>query len=54
MKYDWKKIIEDQANSGLSISKYCIENNITVSMFYKNKKKFINETDTSFDPLHSC
>lgn len=43
MKYDWKKIIEDQKSSGLSISEYCHENNITVSLFYSNRKKLLDE-----------
>ena len=43
MKYDWKKIIEDQENSGLSINKYCCENKITVSSFYANRKKLLDE-----------
>lgn len=45
MKYDWKKI-NDQATSGLSITKYCNENNIATSTFYKNRRKFLNETTT--------
>lgn len=44
MKYDWKKIIEDQENSGSSINKYCHENHIAVSSFFKNKRKLMDKT----------
>lgn len=48
MKYDWKKIIDDQLNSGLTISKYCDEHHLAVSSFYKNKRK-LQEVSASAD-----
>lgn len=53
MKYDWKKIIEDQGNSGLSINKYCHENKINISSFYANRKKLSDEVsnDNVFLPV---
>lgn len=39
MQYDWKKIIEDQKESTLSVKEYCKQNNICVSSFYKSKKR---------------
>lgn len=39
MQYDWKKIIEGQKESTLSVKEYCKQNNICVSSFYKSKKR---------------
>lgn len=39
MKYDWKKIIDDQLNSGLTVNKYCDKHHLALSSFYKNKRK---------------
>ena len=41
MKYDWKKIIDDQQCSGLTINNYCKERGISISSFYKNKKQLL-------------
>ena len=44
MKYDWKKIIDAQKHSGISIKEYCYENKINVSSFYKNRKKLLADS----------
>lgn len=46
MKYDWKKIIDDQMNSGLTVNKYCDEHHLAVSSFYKNKRKIQEDFST--------
>lgn len=43
MKYGWKNI-EDQLKSGLAVYKYCDSNSISVSTFYKNRKKLFDKT----------
>lgn len=44
MKYDWKKIIEEQQLSGQTIASYCEANSIPVGSFYKNKQRMRNST----------
>ncbi|WP_300083019.1 hypothetical protein [uncultured Thomasclavelia sp.] len=44
MQYDWKKIIEDQKKSTLSVKEYCKQNNICVSSFYKSKKRLEDDS----------
>lgn len=35
---DWKIIIENQENSGMSINEFCKANDISTASFYKNRK----------------
>ena len=44
MQYDWKKIVEEQKESTLSIREYCKQNNIPISSFYRQKKSLENDT----------
>lgn len=46
----WKEVIEDQKASGLPIKKYCQQNHICVSSFYKYKA-LITEEESSFLPV---
>lgn len=43
MQYDWKKIIEDQKESTLSVKEYCKQNNICVFSLCKSKKRLEND-----------
>ncbi|WP_405317258.1 IS66 family insertion sequence element accessory protein TnpA [Faecalibacillus faecis] len=36
-KEQWKKAIENQKSSGLTIKDYCMNNHICISSFYKQK-----------------
>lgn len=36
---DWKRLIERQRESGLSIAAFCKQNNLTASNFYKYRNK---------------
>ena len=51
----WKRIVDDQAASGLEASVYCREHNIKISQFYRWRGKFQNMnnegTTTSFIQL---
>ncbi len=47
MKYDWKKIIDNQQCSGLTINNYCKERGISISSFYKNKKQLLDTSSNS-------
>ena len=53
MKYDWKKIIEDQKCSGLTVTQYCHDNNIATCQFYSNRKRVMNQAslDDAFLPV---
>lgn len=39
-KRDWKALISEQENSGLSIDEFCETKGIHYTSFYKNRKKF--------------
>lgn len=41
--YDWKKTIENQKESTLTVKEYCRQNNICVSSFYKSKRRLEND-----------
>ena len=43
MQYDWKKIINSQKESTLSVKEFCRQNNICVSSFYKSKRRLEND-----------
>lgn len=38
-KRDWKKVLEDHAESGLSVANYCKSHGISQAAFYSNKKE---------------
>ena len=42
-KEKWKKVIEAQKQSGLTIKKYCNDNPICISSFYKQKALILDE-----------
>lgn len=44
-KRDWKVLISEQENSGMSIDEFCDTKGIHYTSFYKNRKKF---QDTGF------
>lgn len=41
-KRDWKSLISEQEESGLSIDEFCESKGIHYTSFYKNRKKFQN------------
>lgn len=41
----WKRIVEEQAASGLEASIYCRKRNIKISQFYRWRSKFQNMND---------
>ena len=43
MQYDWKKIINSQKESTLTVKEFCRQNNICVSSFYKSKRRLEND-----------
>ena len=45
-KEKWKEIIEAQKQSGLTIKKYCTDNHICISSFYKQKALILEEENT--------
>ncbi|WP_279014469.1 IS66 family insertion sequence element accessory protein TnpA [Thomasclavelia cocleata] len=49
MKYDWKRIISEQKDSGLSVKEFCIQNKLPKSSFYKAMKKL--EDEVLFTPV---
>jgi hypothetical protein len=42
-KEKWKEVIEAQKQSGLTIKKYCNDNPICISSFYKQKALILDE-----------
>lgn len=46
----WRQIIEDQQQSGLSISEFCRQQKISVSGFFSQRKKHgaVNDTTSAF------
>ena len=42
-KEKWKEVIEAQKQSGLTIKKYCNDNPICISRFYKQKALILDE-----------
>ncbi len=42
-KEKWKEVIEAQKQSGLTIKKYCNDNPICISSFYKQKALILEE-----------
>lgn len=42
-KEKWKEVIEAQKQSGLTIKKYCNDNHICISSFYKQKALILDE-----------
>ena len=49
MQYDWKKIINSQKESTLTVKEFCRQNNICVSSFYKSKRRLDGHC-IEFDP----
>ena len=49
-KKKWKEVIEAQKQSGLTIKKYCTDNHICISSFYKQKALILKE-ESSFLPV---
>ena len=49
-KEKWKEVIEAQKQSGLTIKKYCNDNHICISSFYK-QKALILEEEITFLPV---
>ena len=45
-KEKWKEVIEAQKQSGLTIKKYCNDNHICISSFYKQKALILEEENT--------
>ena len=45
-KEKWKEVIEAQKQSGLTIEKYCNDNHICISSFYKQKALILEEENT--------
>ena len=45
-KEKWKEVIEAQKQSGLTIKKYCNDNHICISSFYKQKALILDEENT--------
>ena len=45
-KEKWKEVIEAQKQSGLTIKKYCNDNPICISSFYKQKALILDEENT--------
>jgi hypothetical protein len=36
--YDWEKLIEEAARSGLSVSEFCTQHNLSTNLFYRKAK----------------
>ena len=47
-KEKWKEVIEAQKQSGLTIKKYCNDNPICISSFYKQKALILDEENIFF------
>ncbi|WP_270832918.1 IS66 family insertion sequence element accessory protein TnpA [Faecalibacillus intestinalis] len=45
-KEKWEEIFEAQKQSGLTIKKYCTDNHICISSFYKQKALILEEENT--------
>ena len=45
-KEKWKEVIEAQKQSGLTIKKYCNDNHICISSYYKQKALILEEENT--------
>ena len=45
-KEKWKEVIEAQKQSGLTIKKYCNDNHICISSFYKQKALILEEEES--------
>ena len=45
-KEKWKEVIEAKKQSGLTIKKYCNDNLICISSFYKQKALILEEENT--------
>ena len=45
-KEKWKEVIEAQKQSGLTIKKYCNDNHISISSYYKQKALILEEENT--------
>ena len=48
MQYDWKKIINSQKESTLTVKEFCRQNNICVSSFYKSKRRLTSDCPEIF------
>lgn len=51
MKYDWKRIIEEQENSGMNVTDYCQLHNLSRTQFYKVKKDLNNNNFTELNVI---
>lgn len=47
---EWKRILQDQKESGMTIKKYCEDNHINQKTFYDYKKRF-NQLDVRFQEV---
>lgn len=50
-KRDWKALISEQENSGLSIDEFCEMKGIHYTSFYKNRKKFQDKGFVEVKPV---
>ena len=48
-KEKWKEVIEAQKQSGLTIKKYCNDNHICISSFYKQKAVILDKSNDVID-----
>ena len=46
----WQRLIDKQAQSGLSINQFCIEHQLTLSNFYLWRKKLTETTNPASEP----
>lgn len=48
---DWKILIDKFANSGQSVSDFCLDNNVTPSAFYYHRRKLLKVSDNKAKSL---
>lgn len=48
---DWKSIVQEQMDSGLTIAQFCEQKNIGEKAFYNYRKKISESKDISFAPV---
>ena len=48
---DWNKLICEWENSDLSVETFCKNQQISVSSFYKHKRKLTQSTECVFTPV---
>ena len=45
---EWFSIFQSQLDSGLSVLRFCIDNDIPTPSFYKAKRRLMNREESSF------